>query len=518
MLLTDPSSAQQPGPAPELLRLEGISKAYPGVVALDRVSFGLRAGEVHALVGENGAGKSTMMSVLYGLVRQDEGTVVLAGDPVSVPSPRHARELGIGLVQQHFALIPTLSAAQNLVLALRGTGGARSVAQARTLLVELGERYGLSVNPDVPVERLPISQQQRAEVLKALALDVKVLALDEPNALLTPAEWEQLATVLRNLADAGVAVLLISHKLNDVMSIADRVTVLRRGRVVTTTIASETDADKLGALMVGEVALPSQCDVETASSAEAEIRLEVSGLNVPGPGRPAVNSFSLSLRRGEIVGLAGVEGSGQVEVTEVLAGARKGNGGRIVHNGVDITASGVLARQRAGFGYIPADRLAAGMIADLSVAENLLLPVMGQKPFSFGGIISPRRMRRRSRELIEEFDVRVAGPQARAGDLSGGNQQKVVLARELSRKPNILICCYATRGLDFAAAAAVRTRVVEASQAGAAVLYASVDLDEILDIADRIIVMHGGEIVGELARGEADAESLGSLMGGRRAA
>jgi simple sugar transport system ATP-binding protein len=518
MLLTDPSSAQQPGLVPELLRLEGISKAYPGVVALDRVDFGLRAGEIHALVGENGAGKSTLMSVLYGLVRQDEGTVMVYGKPVSVPSPRHARELGIGLVQQHFALIPTLSAAQNLVLALRGTDRARSVAAARALLIELGARYGLSVNPDVPVERLPISQQQRAEVLKALAADVRVLALDEPNALLTPAEWEQLAAVLRKLADAGVAVLLISHKLNDVMAIADRVTVLRRGRVVATTVASETDADKLGALMVGAVALPVLREVETAAPADAEIRLEVSGLSVAGPGRPAVDAFSLSLRRGEIVGLAGVEGSGQVEVTEVLAGTRKGSGGRIVHNGIDVTETGVLARQRAGFGYVPADRLAAGMIADLSVAENMLLPVMTRRPFSRAGLLSPRRMRERGRELIEEFDVRVPGPDVRAGDLSGGNQQKVVLARELSRRPNVLICCYATRGLDFAAAAAVRTRVIEASSRGAAVLYASVDLDEILDIADRIIVMHGGEIVGELARGEADAETLGALMGGRRAA
>ena len=517
MLITDRSLVQQPAPVPVLLRLEGISKAYPGVVALDRVSFGLRAGEIHALVGENGAGKSTMMAVLYGLVRQDEGTVVLSGDPVSVPSPRHARELGIGLVQQHFALIPTLSAAQNLVLALRGTDRARSIAQARVLLAELGERYGLTVNPDVPVERLPISQKQRAEVLKALAADVKVLALDEPNALLTPAEWEQLATVLRKLADTGVAVLLISHKLNDVMAIADRVTVLRRGRVVTTTVASETDAEKLGALMVGEVALSPQREVQRVVAADAEIRLEVSELTVPGPGRPAVNAFSLSLRRGEIVGLAGVEGSGQVEVTEVLAGARKGSG-RIVHNGVDITAAGVLARQRAGFGYIPADRLATGMIADLSVAENMLLPVMDQSQFSRGGIISPRRMRARGRELIDEFDVRVPGPQTRAGDLSGGNQQKVVLARELSRKPDVLICCYATRGLDFAAAAAVRARVIAASKAGAAVLYASVDLDEILDIADRIVVMHGGAIVGELTKDEANAERLGSLMGGRSAA
>jgi simple sugar transport system ATP-binding protein len=423
--------------------------------------------------------------------------------------------MGIGLVQQHFSLIPTLTAAENLVLALRGSGQAPGRAQARALLVDLGERYGLPVEADVPVERLSVSQRQRIEVLKALASDVTVLALDEPNALLTPQEWSQLAQVLRELAMRGVAVLLISHKLDDVLQLADRVSVLRRGRVVATRTVSTVDAAELGALMIGTVV---PAPVTATEQPTGRVVLDVRDLHVDGADRHAVRGVDLELRAGEVVGLAGVEGSGQVELSQALVGVRRPRGGRILHDGVDVTHDGPGARQRAGVGHVPADRHAMGLVPALTVAENLLLPELGRRGISAAGLLSRRAMRARAQALVAEFDIRVAGPDVPAGSLSGGNQQKVVLARELSRRPDLLVCCDATRGLDFAAADAVKRRVLEARAAGASVLYSSVDLDELVELCDRIVVMNAGQIVGQLNGSAATAESLGALMGGRRAA
>jgi simple sugar transport system ATP-binding protein len=406
------------------------------------------------------------------------------------------------------------------MLALRGTGKARTAAQARTLLAELGERYGLAVAADVPVEELPISQQQRIEILKALAADVRVLALDEPNALLTPGEWEQLAGILRVLADEGVAVVLISHKLDDVLALADRVTVLRRGRIVATTAVAEIDATRLGALMIGDlVSLTTPAHGDRADPVDRDLpAVEIHGLVVQDRDRPAsVSDVSLQVGRGEIVGLAGVEGSGQVELTEALAGMRAPRRGRIVLGGSDITGLGVGARRRAGVSCVPADRHAVGMFDDLSVAENILLPALTEPPLSRFGLLSKKRMRQRADALVARFDIRVPHSGVRAGTLSGGNQQKMVLARELSSDPSLLICCYATRGLDFAAASAVRERVRAACAQGAGVLYASVDLDELIEISDRILVMHGGRIAGEVSHADADVETLGALMGGREA-
>lgn len=501
----------------DLLRLRGISKAYPGVVANDHITLTLARGEIHALVGENGAGKSTLMGILYGLVRPDAGEVTVDGTPVDIAGPRDAMGLGIGYVQQHFSLIPTLTAAENLVLALRGSSGKVKATQARVLLQRLASRHGLPVEPDVPVEQLPVAQQQRAEVLKALAREVRILALDEPNALLTPEEWRQLAAVLRGLADNGVGVLLISHKLSDVLDLADRVTVLRAGRVVATRRATEVDAQALGALMVGELRQPGTAQAP-AEREPGDTRLEVSDLWVDGSEGPAVRGVSLRVRAGEIVGLAGVEGSGQVELTEALVGLRPVTGGSVVHDGGDVTRAPVATRLHTGIGYVPADRLGAGLVSAMSVTENLLLPRIGQRAFSRWGFTSGRALTRRARELVAAFDIRVPDPSVPVAELSGGNQQKVVLARELSRDPDVLVGCYPTRGLDFAATEAVRDRLLAARREGAAILFASVDLDELLAISDRIVILHAGEVTGEVEAAETTPELLGTLMGGGQAA
>jgi len=506
----DPPSGSGP-----VLRVDGVSKAFPGVVANDNVTLDLHPGEIHALVGENGAGKSTLVGILYGLLRPDEGRVLIDGVPTSIPTPRHARSLGIGLVQQHFSLIPTLSPAQNLVLALRGTGRAANPAQARRLLADLCATFGFTVPPDVPVERLSISEQQRAEVLKALAADVRILALDEPNALLTPAEWDELSGVLRRLADAGTAIVLISHKLDDVMRLADRVSVLRRGRVVASELVTDIDVARLGALMVGTLPTPTEI---TRQESTGPVRLRVRDLEIAGAGAPALTGVDLDLAAGEIVGLAGVEGSGQVELTEALVGIRVPARGTIALAGNDITRTDIRQRQRLGIGHVPADRHASGLVESLTVAENMLLPVLDTRAFSRRGLLARKAIAAHTAQLMSEFDVRGRGPDTPAGDLSGGNQQKVVLARELSREPTVLICCYATRGLDFAATEAVRRQVVAARDAGAAVLYASVDLEELLELSDRIVVMNTGRVVGELRRHEASTERLGAMMGGRWAA
>jgi len=506
---------------PELARvaLEGITKAYPGVVANDGISLDLRAGEIHAIVGENGAGKTTLMGILFGLQRPDAGRILIDGRPVELHSPRDALAAGIGFVQQHFSLIPTLTVAENLVLSLRAGAAAIGPRDGAAAVRRLSARYGLAVEPGARIESLSVGLQQRAELLKALARDAQVLILDEPNSLLTPQEWDELAGILRGLADGGVGLFLISHKLEEVLRVADRVSVLRRGRLVATVAAAETTESKLAELMVGRLRDAGGPVPAPRLQGAGETMLEVDGLWVRGErGNDVVRDVSLVARAGEIVGLAGVEGSGQVELIEALAGVRPARRGVVRLAGRDITGAGVGRRQELGIAHVPADRRSAGLIADLTVAENMVLPQVGEDPYSRLGMLRPGAIRDRARGLIGEFDVRVPGPDVAAGALSGGNQQKLVLARELSRPLHALLCCYPTWGLDVAAAAAIQRQVAALRDAGAAVLYASVDLDELLAVTDRLVVLHQGAVTGELASAEATAEQVGLLMGGRQAA
>jgi simple sugar transport system ATP-binding protein len=499
-----------------LLSLEGITKAYPGVVANDGISLDLFAGEIHALVGENGAGKTTLVGAIHGLHQPDAGRILLDGEPVTMPSPRAALARGLGYVQQHFSLIPTLTVAENLVLALRGSPQAVGIGEAADRIEELGERYGLRVDPHALVADLSVGLQQRAELLKALAREARVLTLDEPNSLLAPQEWDELERVLRRLAESGVGILLISHKLDEVLRVADRISVLRRGRLVATLPAAEATEQQLAELMVGTLQQPVTRDGASRPRA-GEPLLVVEDLWVEGDrGEDAVAGVTLTARAGEVLGIAGVEGSGQVELTEALCGARPMKRGTIRLDGRDISSAGVRERRALGLAHVPADRREGGLVGTLSVAENLALPTIGEH--GRFGFLDRRAIRHRAEELIGTFDVRVPGPDTLVNALSGGNQQKVVLARELSRPLRVLLCCYPTWGLDVAAAAAVQRQVLALRDRGAAVVYASVELDELLAVTDRIVVLNRGRIAGEIATAEATADRLGLMMAGARAA
>jgi simple sugar transport system ATP-binding protein len=505
------------GDAKPLLRLEGITKAYPGVVANDDVTLDLRAGEIHALLGENGAGKTTLMGTLYGLHRLDAGRILAEGEPVSIHGPRDALALGIGYVQQHFSLIPTLTVAENVVLSLAGAEARVSVRDGNGRVRELAALYDLDVDPTARVEDLTVGQQQRAELLKALARGTRVLLLDEPSAVLTPQESEGLGVVLRRLATDGVGIFLISHKFSEVLGISDRISVLRRGRVVGTLATREASSERLATMMVGELT-PLERRSSAATREVGEKRLEVSDLWVASDrGGFAVSSATFTVSAGEVVGIAGVEGNGQLELTEALAGVRRPSRGSIVVDGRLL--KGDVRRGRAlGVTHIPADRRQSGLVEAMSIEDNLALPFADQRPFSYVGVLNRRAIRENARRLIDRFDIRTPHSRVLAGALSGGNQQKLVLSRELARQPSVVVACYPTRGLDFSASAAVRRTILANRDAGAAIVYVSVDLDELLAVSDRIVVLHHGVVQGELAAEGATPEQLGLLMGGAAAA
>jgi ABC-type uncharacterized transport system ATPase subunit len=497
-----------------LVALEHVTKAYPGVLACDDVSLELRAGEVHGLLGENGAGKTTLMGILYGLHRPDAGRILVDGREAAVGEPRDAMGLGIGYVQQHFSLIPTLTVTENLILAMRFGGRRLSRREGGELIRELSDRYGLDVPADVRVDELSVGEQQRAELLKALAREPRALILDEPSALLSPQESQHLGEVIRRFAAEGMGVILISHKLEEVLAVVDRITVLRRGRLVRTLAVADASHAVLGRLMIGELAAADDTHGRIESPAGGSL-LVLDDVWVDGnQGAPAVKGVSLDLRRGEILGIAGLEGSGQVELVEAVAGVRRAKSGTIRLDGADITTLSVRARQRRGIGHIPSDRRRDGLVGPLSVADNLALPLLGDRRFYRFGFLRRRAIRRHAQELIASFDVRVPSPDVPVSTLSGGNQQKVVVARELSRRPSVVLSCYPTWGLDFAAANAVHRELVRQRNEGAAVVVASMDLDELLGVADRIAVMQGGRVTGEVAARETTPERIGVLMGG----
>jgi ABC-type uncharacterized transport system ATPase subunit len=504
---------------PPLISLEQITKAYPGVLACDSIDLDLKSGEVHALLGENGAGKSTLMGLLFGLQQPDRGRILIEGDEVRFRGPRDAAALGIGFVQQHFSSIPTLSVAENLVLALRGVGHAIAPRRAAQRVVELSSKYGLGVDPSTRVEQLSVSGQQRVELLKALAVEPRVLILDEPSSLLGPQEAQELLHMMRRMAREGLAILLISHKLEEVLSVSDRVSVLRRGRKVATLDTATATHDVLARLMVGAIESAPLIITTNDSPYSYPSRLEIDDLVAIGDGgEPLVHGVSMRVRGGEIVGLAGLEGSGQVEVIEVVAGVRPITSGTLKIGGVVMGRHSVYDRQRAGVAHVPADRRSDGLVGGLSVAENLALTELGTGELTRWGVLRKKMIRRKAHSLIIEYDIRVPHPDVLVSSLSGGNQQKVVLAREFSRGPNVILCAYATWGLDFSAAASVYEELRRRRAAGAAILMASVDLDELLAICDRILVMQGGRVVGEVASASATAEQIGRLMGGIEAA
>jgi ABC-type uncharacterized transport systems, ATPase components len=508
------SGLSEGGSGQPLLVAEQITKSYPGVVANHEVSIDLRKGEIHAVLGENGAGKTTLMAIIYGLARPDSGTVYLEGSALTLNSPKDALSHGIGFVQQHFSLIPTLTVAQNIVLSLSNGGQRVSLREGSARARELSLKYGLDVPPDSLVSSLSIGMQQRVELLKALASNARVLILDEPTSVLTPQESQELTAVLARLAGDGVGIFLISHKLEEVLRIADRISVLRRGRMVGTVDAASASQASLAEMMVGQLAAAPPAS-RTTGARTSTPRLVADTVVVKTEGmRGDIHGVSLELFPGEILGIAGVEGSGQVELIEALAGVRPIHSGQVSLDGKNISGRSVRQRQDLGIAHIAADRHAAGFVATLSVADNLVLPVAHHRPFSRAGVLKPKEIEQFAVKIIEDFDIRVAGPDVAAGTLSGGNQQRVVVAREFSRRPSVVLSCFATRGLDFASIAAVHERVREMRDGGAAIAYASVDLDELIGLCDRILVLYQGQVAGTVDAETATSEKLGLLMGG----
>ena len=499
--------------APPLLEMRGITKQFPGVLANDRVDFNLEAGEVHTLLGENGAGKSTLMKILYGMYRPDAGEVLLRGRRVTVDSPSAAIEHGIGMIHQHFMLVPTLTVTENVALGLQSRR--RPLTDLPTVaerIRELSETYGLQVDPDALIWQLAVGERQRVEILKALYREASILVMDEPTAVLTPQEVDELIVVLRRMAADGRGLVFISHKLHEVMAVSDRITVLRDGRVAGETTPAGTDRAQLARMMVGRPVqmVPDRPDVQLG-----EPLLEVRDLHVQGDrGDEAVAAMSFSVQAGEILGLAGVSGNGQSELAQAIAGLRPVQQGSVGIDGADITGRHPRRVRDAGLSYVPEERMRDGVIGMFSVAENLVLLNQGSEEFCRRGFLRLGAIRQHCRDLVERFAVKTPGIDVPTSNLSGGNIQKLILARELSAEPKVILAAQPTRGVDVGAAEYIHGTLVAQKASGCATLLISEDLDEVLALSDRIGVMYEGRLMGVLDRADATVERLGLWMAG----
>jgi simple sugar transport system ATP-binding protein len=501
---------------PVVLELRGITKRFPGVLANDHVDFDLRRGEVHALLGENGAGKSTLMSILYGLYTQDEGEILINGERVGIDSPKAAIERGIGMVHQHFMLIPVMTVTENIVLAAepKQAGIVLDYAAAHRRVADLASSFNFAIDPHARIENISVGQQQRVEILKALYRRADILILDEPTAVLTPQEADELFGILRSLQREGMSIIFISHKLNEVLKIADRVTVLRRGKKIETLPAQGATEESLAKLMVGREVL---LRVDKTPARPAEPLLSIEDLRVLDDREvETVRGVSLEARAGEIVGIAGVDGNGQTELVEALTGLRPVASGRFSVEGKDLTHARTHKILDSGVGHIPEDRQLRGLVLEFTLAENIALHDFDRPPYSRFGWLRPGRMVERARTLLQEFDVRGGSPETPARALSGGNQQKVVVAREVANDPRVLLAAQPTRGLDVGAIEFVHRRLVEERDEGRAVLLVSLELDEILSLSDRILVMYEGRIVGEYPPDVTEEELGVAMLGGTR--
>ncbi len=496
------------------LELKGITKRFGTLVANDAIDLVVESGEIHSLLGENGAGKSTLMNVLYGLYKADEGQILLDGKPAVFAGPGDAMAAGIGMVHQHFMLIPVFTVAENVALGHEPTkrGGVLDLDAARALVRKISNRFGFDVDPDAIVEDLPVGVQQRVEIIKSLARDAKVLVLDEPTAVLTPQETDELMEIMRGLAKSGTSIVFITHKLREVKAVADKITVIRQGRVVGEAKPS-TETAELASMMVGrEVGLT----VDKKIADPGKVVLSVSDLSVlDDRDQRAVDHVSFEVRAGEILAIAGVQGNGQTELAEAILGLRSihSNEGDIAISGSSVRGKSVRSILEKGVGYVPEDRQKNGLISEFSIAENLMLNGSFTKPYAKGLGIAFATRAKLADERVKEFDVRTTSALTPAGKLSGGNQQKVVLARELSREVDLLIVSQPTRGVDVGSIEFIHERLVEERNAGKAVLLISTELDEVLTLADRIAVMYRGRIVG-IVDAKTDRAKLGQMMAG----
>jgi len=508
-----PSSEGDPRRPESGVELRGIRKSFYGVTANDGVDFDLHWGEVHALLGENGAGKSTLCSVLAGLYRPDSGDIVIDGEIVDFHSPHQALDAGVGMVYQHFRLVDGFTVAENIALG-RKTGQIRlSTERIESEVEELSERYGMRVQADNRIWQLSVGEQQRVEILKLLHRGVRVLILDEPTAVLTPQEAEALFVTVRTMTSEGKAVIFVSHKLNEVLAVSDRITVLRDGRKVGETPTSEADARSLARMMVGR-----EPDMPVRRGSECgEPILTVNSLRAVGDlGIDAVRGVDLQVCRGQIIGIAGVAGNGQRELAEALAGLRTSTSGEILLDGVDITAASPSERIGLGLGFVPEDRLGMGLAPGLTLEDNLALKSYRQRPQSRGMLLSMSSIRERASELVDRFDIRGGRKGLPVRLLSGGNLQRAILARELSQQPKALLAASPTRGLDVAAIEAIQRLLLEQRELGTAVLLISEDLEELRSLSDLILVMYEGEIVGQVLPADFDAATIGLMMAGHQ--
>jgi ABC-type uncharacterized transport system ATPase subunit len=498
------------------LELRGITKRFPGVVANDNVNLALNTGEVLSLIGENGAGKSTLMSVLYGMYKADEGDIVIDGVTQVFNSPADAIAAGIGMVHQHFMLVPVFTVAENVVLGVEPTGkfGKLNIDEARRMVREISDKYNLDLDPDAVIEDLPVGVQQRVEIVKVLLRDAKVVVFDEPTAVLTPSEIIEFFEIVKTLVSAGRGVVFITHKLKESLNIADRIAVLRRGKVVGEADPKSATESQIAEMMVGR---PVQLTVEKRVAEVGAVVLDVNDLTVlDADGRTHVSGVSFNVRSGEIVGVAGVQGNGQTELVEALTGLRKASGGTITLDGKDLTHSDPRERHQMGMAHIPEDRQRQGLVGGLSVAENLVLTRYHDDQFSHGVLVDWEAAEAIADTLISEYDIRTPNKETGVGTLSGGNQQKVIVARELSRDLRLTIAAQPTRGVDVGSIEYIHSRIVKERDAGTAVLIVSTELDEVMALSDRLLVMFRGKVVAELDPKKVTPMEVGLYMAGSR--
>lgn len=500
------------------IEMLNITKRFPGIIANDNITLQLKKGEIHALLGENGAGKSTLMSVLFGLYQAEEGEIRKNGQKVTINDPNDANDLGIGMVHQHFKLVECFSVLDNIILGVETTkGGFLQKNEAREKVMELSEKYGLSVDPGAIVEDITVGMQQRTEILKMLYRENEILIFDEPTAVLTPQEIQELMAIMKNLAAEGKSILFITHKLAEIMQVADRCSVLRKGKYIGTVDVKDTTPEKLSAMMVGRDV---NFIVEKEEAKPGEVVLDIQGMTVASRCHKnnAVNNVSLQVRRGEIVCIAGIDGNGQTEFVYGLSGLEPLKSGTIVMNGTDITHMPIRKRLTSGMSHIPEDRHKHGLVLDYSLEDNIVLQRYFEPQFTNGaGFLKRKEIREYANRLIEQYDVRSGqGPITKARSMSGGNQQKAIIAREIDKDPELLIAVQPTRGLDVGAIEYIHKQLVAQRDAGKGVLLVSLELDEVMNVSDRILVMYEGEIVGEFDPKEVTVEELGLYMAGSK--